>query len=74
MKINLLGVFSFIKSLAKAKEVISGKMTSIEKVEKLIEDVKAFTKYLNILRDDLDNVIEDVKDTTEKLKSIKKEV
>lgn len=73
MKIKIFEVFKFISALAKAKEVVSGKETSIDKVRKLIEDVKIFNDYLKQLKTDLESVITEVKDLITQLKNIEKE-
>ena len=72
MKIKIFEVFKFVSALAKAKEVVSGKETSIDKVKKLIEDVKRFNEYLKELKTDLESVIAEVKDLVNQLKSIEK--
>lgn len=73
MKIKIFEVFKFISALAKAKEVVSGKETSIDKIKKLIEDVKMFDDYLKQLKTDLESVITEVKDLITQLKNIEKE-
>lgn len=72
MKIKIFEVFKFVSALAKAKEVVSGKETSIDKVKKLIEDVKKFNEYLKELKTDLESVIAEVKDLVNQLKAIEK--
>lgn len=72
MKIKIFEVFKFISALAKAKDVVSGKETSIDKVKKLVEDVKKFNDYLKQLKSDLESVIAEVKDLVNQLKAIEK--
>lgn len=72
MKIKIFEVFKFVSALAKAKEVVSGKEASINKVKKLIEDVKKFLEYLKELKADLESVITDGKDLVNQLKAIEK--
>ena len=73
MKIKLFEVFKFASALAKAKDVISGKTTSFEKIKKLVEDVKRFLEYLTTLKTDLENVINEIKSVIDELKKLEKE-